>query len=229
MSEQEPKTYPGVPGADHVFYYGIPQGQPGAYPGNTADPQQPVHYILQNPPTFVYARPQASCHVDLDRKYRSCGGCCCHVRIFAYVIGILELIALVAALIIAIVYYQNYSSQLYDYQTMYSCVASFVVGLLAIVVLFVGLYKQRAVLLIPHIVFQFLALIGFAVGIVRYAVLATVVVAIQSNGTEMTISFVEVVVTIVLLAVALTLEICFLVQVIRCYQYLKEKAFNRHH
>lgn len=117
-------------------------------------------------------------------RFRTC--CGCHVRTLAFVIGILETIALVAAVIATALAYvllwqrsSDYSKELLplDHHATLSLIgslAALVFGLLAVIMLFAGLAKERPCLLIPHMIVQFIAVIGLLAAVVVFGYVAAV-------------------------------------------------------
>jgi hypothetical protein len=94
---------------------------------------------------------------DNSQRYRLC---CCHVRTWALVIGILELISLVFQLIGNIVNYamgNGRGSFGYGGNTLGALIGSiifFIIFLACVILLLVGLKKENHWMLIPHLILQ---------------------------------------------------------------------------
>jgi hypothetical protein len=206
---------------------------PQGYPGQSGlhQPQPQPHVVT------VHAAPvYKGDHLRYDRRYRCCCGSCCHVTICVYIIGILELIGLIIGMISTISQYNTYYHNSYYYEGMVACIVSFVLGVIVIGAMFAGIYKDQPFLLIPHLVYQILTLIGFVAGIVWYCIQIaslgkTTEMSIGRGGTTTVISndlgvafsYVVWIVIIVVFFISMAIQIGFLVQVVKCFQYLREK------
>jgi len=157
------------------------------------------------------------------------------VTVCVYIIGILELIGLIVGMISTISQYNSYYHNTYYYQGMAACIASFVIGVIVIGAMFAGINREIPFLVIPHIFFQVLTLIGFLAGIVWYAIkvahLGAIVIP-SDHGLGTTVlptdlgvafSYAIWIVIIVVFFISMAIQIGFLVQVVKCFQYLREK------
>jgi len=188
--------------------------------------------VVQSPQPASYGKPVTrahSLHHHNNPKYRCCCGSCCHVTTCVYIIGTLELIGILAALVSTITEYQQ-SNHLDMYRNaMIGSIVSFILGFLVIIALFVGVCKEMPSLLIPHILFQILSLIGFLSGIVWYGIgisyVGTDTFKEYTHDADMAVgvAIAIIVVFMVLFLIGMAFQIGFLVQVVKCYQYLREK------
>jgi len=196
----------------------------------------PRHPLASPPPYpglesgFPYFGPpaiHAGYNPAMDQTYRCCLGTCCHVTTCTYIIGILEFIGLIIGLIISITEYQIWRDPIF-YRGMLVCIITFIVGTVIIVILFYGVYKVIPALLLPHMVFQSLSIAGFCCGVVWYAVTAVAYGTDMSNSDwindENLLVFWSMIVVIVVCSISLVIQLCFVMQVIKCYRYLKVKA-----
>jgi len=159
---------------------------------------------------------------------RCCFGSCCHVTTCVYIIGSLQLIGLLCGLISSVVEYaQGKSTGTYvDAKlNMIGMIIGFVIGLAFVIMLFLGVSKERPCLLIPYMVVQVFSLIGFLAG----AVIAIVAIVAARKSDKLNDDQKNAVVAVSAVAVvsyfiALIIQIFFLTQVIKCYRYLKEKC-----
>jgi len=192
--------------------------------------------VVQSPQPASYGKPVTrahSLHHHNNPRYRCCCGSCCHVTTCVYIIGTLELIGILAALISTITEYQQTSNLVdptvhaYYRNAMIGGIVSFILGLLVIIALFVGVCKEMPTLLIPHILFQILSLIGFLSGIVWYGIgisyVGTDTFKEYAHEAAVGFAIAIIVVFMVLFLIAMAFQIGFLVQVVKCYQYLREK------
>jgi len=177
--------------------------------------------------------------------------CCCHVRTCTLVIGILELIAIVAQFLINVI--SNAIDARADTGTVVGvsialAVIMFLAGLVVVILLFVGLRKQNEKFLIPHLVFQVIAMVIVGIYIVFFVIAmiaGSVVVATskssvthdddnngvrvhvtgQEESTAVTGSAILIIGTIgiIVCALAIALEIWFFVVVLRCYRFFRDQ------
>lgn len=177
--------------------------------------------------------------------------CCCHVRVCTIIIGLCEVLALLVELIHICVGFAgrvaaadpklqqqlNITTANAEYAPIGSLIVaiiSFVIGLVVIVLLFVGVHKQRHGFLIPHLIFQILGIMGMITAIVILAV-GLVVIRLDPEGAvpstttpANTVGYREftrniLIGTIVVLAIWVCFEIWFFVVVLRCYRFFRDQ------
>jgi len=208
--------------------YGVPM-QPMQQPqtvsyGYGQQPATIVHVHTGAPPAVMTAATVGS-DKDLDHHFRTC---CCHVKTAVYVIGILEAVALVISFITNISLYvscDDYYTYCYIYyDDMIITIIATLLGGAVIGLLIYGTVKTIPGMLIPHIVFQIIAAVGCAIGVVYY-ILLLAGVAIVLGDEYTTVIFV---IPLIFLAVALGVECYFTHQCIRCYRYLVAKRHRRY-
>lgn len=206
-------------------------GQPPAY-GQAAPYGTSVHVGGAQPGTVVYVHsgPHPTVTIPaididlLDQQYQTC---CCHVKIAAYVIGILETIGIIVALISSIAGYGVDGSPYY-YNSMIGAIIGFILGIVILALLFVGLYREIPAMILPHIVLQGVAIALFAILIIVYIVAAAGGMALAASYNEDASGYLAVViVAIIFCGIALGLEAYFMQQMIRCYRYLRLKTHSR--
>lgn len=183
-------------------------------------------------------------------RYRTC--CGCHVRGCSLIIGILEMIALVAAVVgTAVAYFAlpSQESPTADGQksaisagllshaelSLIGSVAALLIGSVVVALLIYGLIKERPAFLIPHLIAQLTAIIGLAAAVI---VFVYVTVTEADYGPMITMSgnrsldrhvqpeYMELVygsVVIGLCGLACLLEIYFAIVIYRTYAYFLAK------
>jgi len=163
---------------------------------------------------------------DNAERYRLC---CCHVRIWALIIGVLELIGMLLNLASSISGYvkgDRYTTNKdADYSTGTSLagliggIIGFVIGLVVVILFIYGIVKERYKLLIPHIVMQVIGIICLVIAAIAYFVIAGIAGARRNGGTAAGI----IAGSGGAMILAAIFEIFFLYVSIRTYRYLKDK------
>jgi len=169
---------------------------------------------------------------DNAQRYRLC---CCHVRTWGLVIGILELIGIVLQVIGSIVSYamgNSRNSDNYAANTpgaLAGGIIGFILWVIAVALLLVGIKKEKHLYLIFHLVLQILSIIGCIIYAIIFFVAVGTVSTIAYNGNNQNARYAENAAVgagigfgVVLLIVA-AVEIFFFYAIFRCYKYLKEK------
>jgi len=171
---------------------------------------------------------------DNSSRYRLC---CCHVRTWAMVIGVVELIGIIIQLISGIVSYakagrvnlhapgmstfSNFAGQTLG--GMIGGIVFFVIGVIAVILLIYALRKEKHLFVIPHLIMQILAIIGAIVMAIFFFIAVGQRRRMAANQKENNaLMGVTIGGGIGLLFTALA-ECFFLYAIYRCYQYLKEK------
>lgn len=161
---------------------------------------------------------------QIDRLYRCCFwpfATCWPASRYVYVYSTLELVSLIIGLVASIFRYQLSENTPYDYLyqgAMISFCISFPLGLVVIIMVFVGLWKKRPELLLPHMVFQVLTIIALVAGIVIYCVFQPFP---SSQGGGMSDAG-KLALIVVLQIIAIWYQFGFLVAVLKCYAGLVE-------
>lgn len=203
-----------------VVYASRPQ--PAYYGGGHHKPHGAVHIHTVAAPTgaaYAYSDDR------LDQRYRTC---CCHVKTAVYIIGTLEAIGLIVALITAITQYVTEPTEPDYWDEIIGCAVSFCLGAIVLLCLFLGVAREVPTLLVPHIVFQAVALAAFVFGIIVYIIAAVGGVAwapvyvADSLSETLTVA----IIIIVVFGIALLIEVYFLVQVVKCYRYLRLRSLS---
>lgn len=158
-------------------------------------------------------------HADQPHQY-CCG--CCPITTCAYIIGVLEVIGLLAALIISIIDYRKWSGTTF-YHAMLASSICFVVGVLIVGLSFFGLAKRRPMFVLPLITFQSLSIGGFLAGIAWYIYLLVSYMILKTHeyDGDRALAFWSIIVVIVVCAIAIPIQIGFMLQVIKAFRYLK--------
>lgn len=124
--------------------------------------------------------------------------CCCSIRIGTIIVGIFEFLGLLIALIAVIAFYseggvgsvsvrqsngfppRENSTSLEKHVQVGSATAglactiiAFVIGTVSIVGLLIGLIKNKAILILAHLIIQALAILGLLISVVVYALYAS--------------------------------------------------------
>jgi len=167
--------------------------------------------------------------------------CCCHVRTCTIVIGVLNAIGLIAQLIRFCIG-NTTSTVTYGGATITTTettasvgwplavsIVSFIIGVIVVILLFVGVSKQHHAFLIPHLVFQIIGIIGAVVLIIVMAIGAAGLGALsnqsQSSDEANVASAVMIacIIVIVVLIICIGLEIWFFIVVLKCYRFFRDQ------
>jgi len=235
-SQGQPQAYPVQSSEGQQPYIvqsnaGQPQAQPYqvnvGQPGYTVTTQNQLYYPTG---TAVPGQPQTVVHItmpghhhgqDVYDRYR---GCCCHVTTCVYVIGAFELVGLLAAIITAATGPQMPGA-------LPGTIVGFVIGVAVVVAMFFGVAKEQPLLLIPHIVFQSIGFAGLGIAIILLGILAAAAAGgsfvASDYGYYYTSGnaaiFIAAIIILIVVLIALIIEIVFMVEVVKCFRYLKEK------
>jgi hypothetical protein len=210
MKQPAQQVYPGQQPPAMTIQSGYPYGQPGF--------SQPPGYG-QTTVVITGGMDKSQCLYELDKRYRCCCGGCCNIKVCVFVIAILEAISLIVALAMGIV---DNGLSIYFHDAMITSTVSFVFGAIAVLCLLIGLCMESPCLLVPEMIFQILGIVGcisgFGVLVDTVAGATTVTGEVRDMGLSIQISFMCV------FLIVLGIQIGFLVQVIRCFNYLRAKA-----
>lgn len=193
-------------------------------------------FVTTVPKSSLYAFTQSSKQVQFVSGPPLHRHRCCHITKWVLVIAIVETFALAGSLLASIIEFadhsQPYAMESFVVDFVACCAGGFVVALML-----VGLYKERYTFLLPHMICQVLAMIGFVIAIIIYSVEAGTLHGRleydkdhdEQDAKEYQSRYDYVVTVIVLCVAGLVVEVGFYAQVSKCYRYLKEKKVRRMH
>lgn len=151
-----------------------------------------------------------------------------HVRYWAIGIGICELIGMIGGLIrFCYDYARHVGRRDHSYNvnafSFFGIIIGFVSALIAIGLLFVGIFKERHSFLIPHLIVQIIAIVGMGTGI---AVCIVVAITAGGYGDNALLSLVCGIMFV--LAVLILIEVLVFIVLLRCYRFFRgQRNANR--
>lgn len=195
--------YPMKPNLPKGLNSSVPQNYPmiPTYPMMASDGVMFHHTPVPNPPPEFHTE---------DKRYKCCCRCC-HSTTGCMIIGVVEILWALAGLIFQI------STNQYRVNVASSAVP-FVVTCLIVGLMLFGVKKEKPSLLIVHMIFQIIAIIGFVI-----AVILLIIALIYFNWDNLTWFERWSLATLVVAILAAAFQIWFFVVVLSCYRYLKDK------
>lgn len=173
-------------------------------------------------------------------RYRTC---CCHVRVCTIVIGVLELFGLIGQLVNACIRYSKGDADIKPVTTpspdhadhaasfalgaptagsLAGSIISVIVGLIVVILLFVAVWKQHHLFLIPHLVFQILSIVAM-IAVVVLSIIGAIAIGVNYKDADEGALFILLAVLAAVLIVAVIIEIWFFVVVLKCYRFLRDQ------
>ncbi|CAJ0609791.1 unnamed protein product [Cylicocyclus nassatus] len=190
--------------------------------------------------------PRAVQFDESSEEYR-CLCNCFHVKTGAYLIGIVHICMILFFLIHSLLVYFQHDGRLQDARGVREnyVFASFLAemlglgfGFLAVLLLFIGLSRNYALLLIPHIVIQVLAIVCFALVLISGVIAVTTDSAVfyrlinaapfMEHPSHSTVALdtgtmVRIYSLLIIYALSLILEVWFVIVIYNCNRYLDER------
>ncbi|KAE9414116.1 hypothetical protein Angca_001996 [Angiostrongylus cantonensis] len=184
---------------------------------------------------------------ESSEEYR-CLCNCFHVKTGAYLIGVVHIFMILFFLIYSLLVYFQHDGRLQDargvkenyvFASFLSELIGLSLGSFAVFLLFVGLSRNQALLLIPHIFIQVIAILCFAFVVVAGMVAVATDLAVfyrlvnaapfmehpsYSTVALDTGTMVRIYSILIVYAVSLILEVWFIIVIYNCNRYLDERS-----
>lgn len=160
-------------------------------------------------------------------RYRTCCSCC-HVKTCTIIFGVLEAIGLAGQMI------QYLTTGQASKGAVIGGIVLFAAGILVLVLLFMGVYKESGSLLLPHLIFQGLSIGMLVLLIILLTTMGLAAVGIQSQrrGGESDDNASNIksddqntilILAYIIFGLVIVLQVWYFVVVFKCYRYFKDK------